>query len=556
MALAERTWELRKLRQRVRSLTRSGERHVDFGATLQPVARGDGTAGDIRVGEAWVRRCGSARRIGCRLDTLTKSSAGRFTSGPELLYAESQSEPLFFGENKSIRRMVVVGSMGSGKSEIGARWIVRQCLRFRNVSGGIGAPTNKRLRIIYKKVRKLLPSTWIRAIRTALGEIELKNGVTLHFFATKEASAQTGSPFAGLDFAFAMVDEEQDVADEALDELEMRGRSAPGGYYPVLSTCTLKDTPQWRNRLARYENQHGCRVHRMLLTANPFVAQTYIDALKHSLPPRAYRMRVLALPAPPERATYPTFSRKRHVRRIPDVGVRCVAQRELRRFGGDHRLLLGHDPGKIWQVTTAMRPLEIVGEPGPVWFAVGELSTRGTTEDHVSRLPAWLRGMADVGLVEWAEHSGPIEEHPLVIADPHSDDNAYSENRPDKTVYLEFKNRGWDIRSAAYVTHRGGTKVKVGRVPKEPRIQMMCALLHNSADETRFYLAADERGNPYAERLAGALEMSERDERGIAEADRKDESDVSHWPCSVGYALWPVERTRMAVGITAGRAVP
>jgi hypothetical protein len=52
-----------------------------------------------------------------------------------------------------------------------------------------------------------------------------------------------------------------------------------------------------------------------------------------------------------------------------------------------------------------------------------------------------------------------------------------------------------------------------------------------------------------------ALEMSERDEAGKAEAQKKGASDLSHWPAALRYALWPYERVRSKQGITTGRAL-
>ena len=37
----------------------------------------------------------------------------------------------------------------------------------------------------------------------------------------------------------------------------------------------------------------------------------------------------------------------------------------------------------------------------------------------------------------------------------------------------------------------------------------------------------------------------EKDAAGRAEHEKKDENDLSHWPCSVGYGLWQLEHQRM-----------
>src|SRR5690606_25125431 len=114
-----------------------------------------------------------------------------------------------------------------------------------------------------------------------------------------------------------------------------------------------------------------------------------------------------------------------------------------------------------------------------------------------------------------------------------------------------WKLAGFKALSAAYNAKGEGK----GRVPKEARIEMVCRLLCNAAGERRLFVACDERRQPAAPRLVAALELSERDEAGKAETQRKNKQDLSHWPAALGYALWPYERLREFQGVRASGAL-
>ena len=59
-------------------------------------------------------------------------------------------------------------------------------------------------------------------------------------------------------------------------------------------------------------------------------------------------------------------------------------------------------------------------------------------------------------------------------------------------------------------------------------------------------VGCDDRKAPAAPKLVHAIETAERDAANRAEAERKDDRDVSHWPAALRYALWSVEKPRMA----------
>lgn len=532
MALAERTWKARQLRQKARQLLNDGHRDIDFSAHFIPVGRGaEGLEDSFRVGGPWVSATdGLDVWAGGELDTLIRQWAGPRNENKSATYyfGEAQRDPLMFGEDPKIRRYVCVGSMGSGKTEILARWLVRMAFKFRNVMIGVFAPTGDRRRIIYKKVRKLLLPEWIADIRTTVGEVELHNGVVFKFVALKEYSKEVGSPAAGLDLVAAGIDEEQDCPQDGLDEVEMRGREAADGYFPVLSTCTLKDTPAWRERKQLYEARDDCIVQRMLLVDNPFVALAYIDGLRKSLSPRAYRLRVEARDAAPERAIYPDFSRGTHLRPRPRLGPRDVTEQIVGK-----PFLLGHDPGTLHHVTLFLKAWMLPGMERHTWWVLGEITSDGArVSAHIDAVTKWLH--------DW---SGAKPEDCLVVADPYTA-STQDKERPDVSIYKRWLKKTYKIRPAAYSKNIRGPS-KPGVVPKKAGIEVVNSLIATESGDTWLYIDTTDQGLPCAKKLVGALEMAEYNEAGEPETERKDRYDLSHWPAALRYALFPWEKVRL-----------
>jgi hypothetical protein len=523
--LSELAWERRRLKRELADITRRGESARDFAATFTPIERAaEGEPGAFNLGGCWVKPSGPPLVEGGRMDVVGRRWLSSESSDrAEFYFAASQSVPMTFGDPASaLRRLVVVGSMGAGKTEVLARWLVRMAFRFRNAAIGVVAPTHARLKILWRKVLRLLRPGWTTDIRVADAEIHLINGVRFEFVSAKEQSAAVGSPIAGKDWVAAGIDEEQDVSQGSLDELEMRGRDAPGGYFPVLSTCTLKDTPEWRTRKARYDEQPGCLVYRMTLDKNPFVDPDYIAGLAHSLSPRAYRMRVLALDAKPERAVFPEFERERHLRPRPLVGARDITSEVA-----GASILIGHDPGVVRDVSVMLKLYEVPGEQEPIWWVIDEVTTeRTTSERHAAQLRRRLQE-------RWRVMTG--DDYSLgdavVICDPHGE----SDNRPDQSAYIQFERLGFEIYSAS------GAKKKP--IPRKARYELGSRLLCDYSDATRCYI--DNTEGVAAQKLLEALEMAEYDTAGRFGQDKsKKSADLSDWIDAWLFGLWRFEKER------------
>lgn len=504
--LASETHERRKLLDRARSLIGGSSRFVDLAVAVDVVETGE------------------RYQYGGRYDTLRRRFTGEAPEAFERWQVGAQQlAPLRADKG----RWVCVGAMGAGKTEI----LARACLLYaiqhgtnRNI--GIVAPTQKRLRIIWQKICRLLPPAWVVATRISDHEILLCNGCTLQFVAAKVASSDVGSPIQGQSFIAAFVDEEQDIVDEVMADIMMRGRDAADGNYYVLSSCTLKDTPEWRDRKQRYDRDDQVTLHRMAATANPFVHPEYWRMLRATLTARQYRMRVLALDARPERSTYPEFSRQLHCQPAPQLGARDVTRSIVGK-----PYLIGHDPGTLCDVSLVLKAYQRRGESLPVWYVIGELTTeQSTTQQHA------------VQLVRLLAQYDATPADAIIVADPYGDRG--DEHRPHVTTYKVLMQAGFKVRPAAYAVGKTGA-AKPGVVPKDAGIDLVNTLLLNASGQTRLYIAVDAHGEPHAKRLVAALEMSERDAAGKAEAQRKSVADLSHWCASLRYSLWPYERARL-----------
>jgi hypothetical protein len=303
----------------------------------------------------------------------------------------------------------------------------------------------------------------------------------------------------------------------------------------------VSDTPEFRARLAKYRADDAVTVYPMAWDANPFVDRSYWDRLRKGLSPRQWAQRVLSQEQPPERATYPGFRRPTHIKPRPLVGAPDIT----RAVTGGWDYLVGHDPGKLYDVSEILKCYEVGGER--YWWVIDELTTERTTiADHVVTLRTrfnerwgaqYLRKTPE-GLLK-LDTSYP---RVLVRVDPHGT----TEGTADVAVRKYFVKEGFDAKFAAYRDSMNvATAGKAAVIHRETRIELVNSLLLNAAGETRLYIDVDDRGNVVAPELAKSLQMSERDVYGRAEVERKGENDRSHWPCAVAFALYSYERVRI-----------
>jgi hypothetical protein len=533
--LSDTTWLLRTTVREARQLTRGHDRLVDMGVRLLVVEydpqgfRPFPTSAPVRVIDE--------RRYGGMVDSRTRAFVGP-SKRPVIWFCSPTQLGLLEHDRSQPPKRLALGAEGGGKTHVGAEWTLLRALEFTGfeVAGGCTAPTGKRLKTLVKTLRSKMAPDWY-VWRAHEQEFHLANGVVLQLVSTKKYSDEVGSPVQGWTWAFAFNDELQDSAD-AEDDIETRGRGAPDGYYARFATATAKNSSRFRNSLDAKKKSPLWSVHQLAGIGNVFVDPKHWDNLRSELSPLAYRRRVLALSDGPEFAQYPSWDRERNLRPIPHLGVRDVTREVL---GSNRTVLVGHDPGTIYDASILLKLYEFIGTGERAWWVIDELTTqRSTTEHHVRALRKLL-------IDKWgcyrADRQGrllPDSPVALVRADPYS--RAKGGDAPDLSVYKTFANGGIDIKPAQYNARNNGP----GVIRKEARTEMVNVLLFSADEQVRLYVDVDDRGQPVAPRLVDALENLELDDHGRPEMGEKGEHDKTHWPCALGYGLYPYEKVRVS----------
>lgn len=516
MALAHVEWQYRRLLRSLQPYQQS--KPINFSVELR--VRDAPELGPYRFG-------GMFDPLTCQWVGEAKEPAAIWEVGRGQLY------PFQFIQRKEGERLVIVGAKGAGKTEVLPRLAIFYGMGLINADIGMLAPTHPRLSIMRNKFMRLLHPSWIADISAEEGYIMLANRVKYEFLSLKMQSLAMGPPSQGRDWCAGFMDEEQNAHEMSVADVEARGRAAPEldtgkSYYPVVSTCTISDLPEFRERLARYRAEPDISVFRMEATANPFVPADHWERLRRRMTPRQYAQEVLALEQAPVRATYPAFERGKHIRPFL-LGAQDITERVT---GG--RALVGFDPGEMCHVSIYLKCYQ-PQKGRRIWFVVDELTTdRTTVEAHGVEMVRRLEALGSEAVGGWYPDD--------CRADPHGN----TETRPDVTVYRQLQLMGIKVRPAVYRNSPNpAIAARPGTLKKNARIECVNRLLQDASGVTRLYILCDEDGRPVAPRLATALEMSQRDEYGRAEMDKKDEHDLSHWPAALGYALWPYERVKI-----------
>ena len=549
------TWRKRKQERALRERVEGVDRFVDIGVIVHVVVA-DPDGEELIEGRPRMRIVRS-HRAGGMLDS--RSVPPRIcgpSQSPVTWFCSEDQEPVILHNDADPLGQLVYGSEGAGKTTALAMWHYFRWLEHigeqRSHEGGQTAPTSARLAMVRDEIFRLYPRSWYR-YRKAADILVFADKTKIRFKSTKQQSADSGSPIQGYNWSWCGRDEGQDQV-ERHDDIEARGRAARkgGALYKQLITATAKDSPDWRSFrdmlvTAKTESSVTLWIKRTLLgLRSPFIASSFWEAKKATMSPREYRRRVLAEDVRPERTVYPEWDRDRNVRPLVVVGARDVTAQELAAWGPNHHILVGYDPGKLFDVSILLKAYRIPGVADPVWWVVDEVTTeQGTTERHVKELKKRLR---DWGCYQLDARGRLQQDTPtaLVRADPYGNTENDAE-RPDVTVYTVFRQHGMQIMAAAHVSSTSA--IKVGRVPREGRIDMMNTLFLAENKVTRFYVACNEKRQPVAPKLVKAIETLERDAAGNAETGSKDKNDMTHWPVAAGYALWAIEKPRLS-GIT------
>ncbi len=536
------TYRRRKAERVLHEAVHGAERFVDMGVVLR-VVRADPDGEELLEGKPRVVVL-REHKLGGLVDKSARPP--RFigpSPDPVVWYCSEDQEPLILHSDELPLGLLVYGSEGAGKTVCLAMWHFVRVLQHlgEGREGGQTAPTEPRLEMVRAEMFALYRPTWYR-YRASDNLLRFIDGTKIRLVSTHRQSEAQGSRVQGFSWSWCGRDECQDQV-EVHEDIESRGRAAKAAAYRQLATATAKDNPRWRTfRDARLSNPKKWVKYTLLGRNSPFVDPKFWEDKRADMSPREYKRRVEAQDVAPERVLYSSWERDHNLRPVPIYAIDITAEL-LRPWGSNLQLLVGHDPGNLFDVSELLKAYRLPRVAKPVWWVVGEVTTeQSTTELHCQALLKVARDQFHCNEVDWKGR--PVEDGPrmLVRADPYSDSGA-GDSSPDRSVYTVFRRHNILIHAAAYKASTD--KVKVGRVPKEGRIDMVQTVICDAAQTRRLYVACDERRLPVAPKLVEAFETCERDEGGHAETQRKDKRDMSHWPAGLGYGLWVLERPRL-----------
>lgn len=538
-------------------------RFVDFGVVLHTVAR-DPAGVELLPGKPRVRVV-RTRRFGGLYDSLARRWAGP-TRNPVVWCCSEEQEQIVWHDDTMPEGVWMQGSMGSGKTTAGAIWLARRVIlhaEHRVAGAGVTAPTQRRMTELLKTifgprdrngVRRggMWPVGWY-SWREGDQEAVMATGLQIDFRSAHIASAAEGSPIQGQNWSFVLSDELQDYY-ELDGDIQMRGRAAWRGRYERFVTATPKDDSGYRTFKSGVDTSPDWHVQRVIGPNSPFTTEDYWRKRLANMSQREADRKVWGLDVGPERRLYHTWERRlpdgspANLRPIPDLAGEDVTSEVLSRWGRGYSVLVGHDPGQLYDVSVLLKAYRLPGRKQHVWYVVDEVTTESTTtEQHVVALLKVLRDKYHANELDWRGRPSADGRQALVRADPHSPRCASSNSeRPSRNVYVPFRQAGITIIPASYnvASPTSGQPPQPAVIRREDRIDMVCRLLCDAFDERRLFVACDDRGVPAAPRTVESLERSERDGT-LRPESQKGLADLSHWTAALGYALWELERPRV-----------
>lgn len=517
-----RRTSMRKRAERVEGF----DRYVDAGVLLQVIKLDPNGETTLKNG----RRVSIVRthRWGGLVDT--KALPPRIigpSRTPRVWMCSEAQEPLILHPDSAPLGELVVGAEGGGKTTTLVMWHHKRWIENlgEHREGLQTAPSLERLGTVQREFFNLWRASWGRYVnRDEFRGMELCDGTRIRFVSTAPRAAKQGSPIQGFNSSWAGRDEFQDQLWVHAD-IESRLRTAQTPKQ--ISTATAKDDPEYRT--LRDSLVHGGQwaLSKLLVGDSPFVAANFLEIKRASgITDREFRRRWLAEDVPPESRVYFNWDRKENLR--PTPAARRITSIVLKRKTGNplHDLLIGNDPGTAKAASIFLDAYDVRGEV--CWWVRGELFTlHKATEQHAREVLAIAKKRFGVNVRPGGE-SAHVRAQPV----------GQAEDKPDLDVYRIWARVGFDIKAAQYRQDGKGT----GVIKKDTRIEMINRLLGDAINPRRLFVDIDDQGKPVAPKLVEAFETMERDHRGRAEHEEKNEKDPTDSPCALGYALWPWEK--------------
>lgn len=439
-------------------------------------------------------------------------------------------------DDPQIKRALALGAQGGGKTEGVIAAAVLLGLWWPGKTGGFVAPTRPRVKVIWRKFIKAIPPHWIREVRPGDLEIILANGSLIQFFAAKKQARASGIPFAGNDWHWAVEEEQQDIDDDALEEVDARGRINPA--FRVFSSATNEPYSHFQRRIKEYDSNPTRKVVRFTGPDNSFVKLSHWANLRANWDPESYRRKILCEDVPLDGRVYPSFSMHGNVKSVPPpsavgraVDITPLVTRDV--YQTPYRYVVGVDFGVRVCASVILQCYRPEGDTSerPIdrqWWVVDEVVTESKTPDwHASQLLDWFR----------AKGLGPSAFIAITGMDSNSKD-------PDKSDFVLFRERGINLTRATY-----GKRISVPH-----RIAMINALLHAADGRRRLFIDCDSNGRIKARKTVDSLEgmrLNSSDRPETYGKGTKGGEDLTHYTDALGYALFPFESFRGAPIVTA-----
>jgi hypothetical protein len=510
----------KRLIERLEAGLSETERHHDVACRLR-VYRRDAN-GDAQPAE-WLPKI-----YGGRYDTWTRQYGGPAEKVHEVKIHEGQL-PLIGEIGTDQRHVANVGPPGGGKTEGVVSVAVALSARRCNAIGGMVAPIGDKRKILWRKyLARVEPFGWISRVSEKNHEIRLKNGTLLQFVAMKKQSRDASSPAAGLDWHWCVVDEEAYIDDDAMREVDARGRINP--KYQIFSSGTNESIHHWQMRLQRYHASPRATVIRYRGLDNAFTRPEHWEALKADWSDEDYRRFINCEEVPREGRVFPRFSygestatTGQHIGPTPETrwyqpaGQDITAELTYAKWQASYRWIVGWDPGVVHSASVILKAYRGTGVDERNWYAIDEVTTKdGTTEFHAR------------DLLRWFHARGVSQTDVLVIGDPHENKDT------DRSDYIQMRAAGFTTKPS-----NGGDRIEIRH-----RVAMTNALLADANGRRRLHLAPSIAGAPQANKLAESLGTLMWGSQGMIDYKHKTELNVAHWADALGYGLFPFERMR------------
>ena len=506
--------------ERIRELCSEEDRFIDMGAVVRVYRRG--VNGKAEPGDVLPWGYGGI------YDRLIGQYVEASKSPVEFKVHAGQAKFLETFDDPTCLRVLGLGAPGGGKTEGIVTVATLLCLWRPNGIGGMVAPTRDRLKILWNKFIKLVgPLGWIKpgdeGIRKGDLEIHLRNGTILQFVAAKKQSSATGSPIAGRDWHWAVEDEQQHIDEDALFEVDARGRIADGGLYRVFSSATNEGLVGFQMRVREYEDAPHKKVIRFTGPENVFTSLKYWEDLKAKTPPDEWRRKVECVDVPQEGRVYGGFtfdeqhsagSSFKALPTQPHIGSLDITNRiTLEKYQKPYDYIVGVDFGSLTTASVVLKAYQGRGQNEREWFAIHEIVTEDKTTDfHAKALLEYFRG--DPGAF-------------ICIADPHE----YKE--VDRSDYTLFKKANINV-----------VRASGGKIPQKHRHSVVNTLLLAADGRRRLFIA---KGAPVPRLIAGLGHLM-YDVMGNVQRPRQDRhhlgSDMSNTPDAMSFGLFPFEKHR------------